>query len=135
MGQKYRLKKGVGKHYLPAEKGKPLEFMEPGTIVDEEDVPPSARDKFEPAVAGRGGKPEKEIVNNLEAVEEEKGKWKVVHKKTGVSVHDGYLTRSEASDLLGEPIKEDKSVKKESKSVKKESKPIKRQRRKVAANV
>ncbi len=120
MGQKYRLKKGVGKHYLKGAK----EPMKPGEIVNEEDIPPSAKDKFEPAVAGRSGSPEKEIVNNLEAVEEEKGKWKVIHKKTGVSVHDGYLTRSEASDLLGEPIVAEE----------KEEKPVKRTRRKVKVN-
>ena len=107
--QKWRLKLNVGKHYLPPTKeseGMPV-LMKPGTIVEEEDIPCAAKDKFEMVpIEGAGAKPKTVYVNNLEAREEEEGKWRVIHKKTGVAVHEDLLTKGEAEEILGQPIVE-----------------------------
>lgn len=105
MGEKYRLKENVGKHYLPFEKGKPMVAMKTGDLIDEENIPSAARDKFELASAkAERIKVERVVVNNLVAREESEGKWEVKHKKTGQRVHSDFLTKKEAEELLGEPI-------------------------------
>lgn len=109
MSQRYRLKHNVGKHYLPPEKpqGYPPIEMPPGTIIPEEEVPVAARDKFELVIPG-GGSNGTGRVNNLEVVDEGDGKFSVVHKKTRKAVHDGFVTKSEAEDYLGEVIEDKK---------------------------
>ncbi len=109
MSQRYRLKQNVGKHYLPPEKplGEPPILMPAGTIIPEEEVPYAARDKFELVIPG-GGNNGTGRVNNLEVVDEGDGKFSVIHKKTKKAVHDGFVTKSEAEDLIGEVIEEKK---------------------------
>lgn len=105
MSQMYKLKENVGSHYTPPEKqGDPPTPMKPGTKVKRDDIPNGARDKFElveMATGEEGEKVERVVVNNLEMVDEGSGKYKVVHRKTRVAVHDGYLTFNEANDLMG----------------------------------
>ena len=108
--KKYRLKHGVGKHYLPPGKqGDIGVLMKPGTRVSIEEIPVAAKDKFELIGTGKVEEVKTITINNLEAVDEAgDGKWVVLHKKTGKPIHEGFLTKSEAEELLGEPIVEKK---------------------------
>lgn len=97
MTTKYRMKKGMGPHYIHGK------CIEPGMTLECEPYEiGGARDKFEALTPEPGPEVFAPSVG-LKAKHMGSGKWKVINQATGEPIHDGYLTKEDANAMATAP--------------------------------